>query len=242
MNNQDFKYFFWGTHDRVNDPIYALSNLTYNRFYLTSQDYHLIKMTQMVTMMHQPLICVKLTDFQNYSAGLIDNVVCFSWGINDRATFQPALTGFLNSYKKKFYDQLFEYRLKTTNHDLELQKKLFLIYKILHETQQMIKKQCDMYVDLDHNLALKEYFSIIMPNDVDIQHMLDLDQADMHRVKHNINQSWNTMVNLLSNIDYEQDFSQIECQIRESIDADQSFNNFMYKKNLKQQVLKSLDS
>jgi hypothetical protein len=240
MDNTDFKHFFWGVQNHPESKLYGLSNLSYNKFYLISDDYQLLKTTQMTTMVYYPTVLVNLTAFHNYTNGIIDNLVCFNWGINDRAVFQPALTGFLSTYQKKFYDQLHEYSYPTTDFDVELQKKLFLIYKILSDTQLLIERQCNNYIDYKHNQSLKEYFSIILPEDQDIQKMIDKDQTDLEQFEKNIRHSWNTVVKILADTDYEQSYHSLENSIIDQINNCKSFNDFRYKHTIKNHLLNTI--
>jgi hypothetical protein len=228
MNNINFVHFQWGTHHDHGNKHYALSNSVYNKFYLLEQDYKSLKMTQFLVMPFCPLASVDLTAFDNYTPGLIDNSVCFSWGINDQIGFQPAVTGYAGAYRKKIHDQLFEYKTSITEHDIELQKKLLLVNKILSSTDRFIKYQCNLYIDQYHNNMLKQFFEIIAPADKQMQELIDIDNQQMQNLEIELKQCYHDVILFLSKIDYSHPYNNVVDNISMSIQKYSQSHNMDY--------------
>jgi hypothetical protein len=217
MNNQDFGYFHWGTHENTHLPFYALATPSVSRFYIAGEDYQKLKLMQFITMSSRPTVMVKLSAMPNYSNGLIDNSVCLGWRVNSPLGSYSS-SGLAGDYKPRGIDRLSETSVPTFE-DLELQKNLFFISKLLDDTDSFIDRQLELHVDRQHTTEMLNYFKITLPNDIQLHSMIEQDHSNMQQLETTIRECKNILIRLLSLLDYTASHSQVCAELTATIDS-----------------------
>lgn len=239
MNNQDFTHFDWGMHDHPDRPFYALVHPHQDRLYIIGEDYDALKLMQLIVLSSRHLILIRISDLKNYQPGLLDNTVCLGWSVVAPLGSELA-NGLAGTFRTRSVDLLSNHNRPAISTDLELQKNLFLIKKLLSATDGYIQSVLDTNVDLLHNQAMLDYFKIILPNDTQLIESVKVDQSLVLTLQNEILDCKNDLVKLLSNIDFSVDYETASTAVRNSINAYNFDSSYGIKEEFKQYILEKL--
>lgn len=238
MNNQDFLYFVWGTHDHVNSSFYALLDTIANKFYLTGEDYETLKLLQFILIPTKHLLLVNLSGINNYELQLLDNSVCLMWGLDSSLTFTRPSTGSSATYKNTEYIKLKQHNIPITEADLELQKILLLLLRILDATKNFVNDQVDLHVDIKHTTELRKFCKIVLPDDQALQEMITIDEELILTLKTKIEECRSDVIRILSALDYNVSYYEFINGFKSIINNTTYYS--MIKSNYKTHLLQSI--
>ena len=230
MNNQDFQYFNWGTHDDHTQPYYAL--IDSNRLYLVGQEYQIFKLIQFIVLSSKNLRLLNLSKVPEYTPGLVDNSVCLNWGFDSYRAFDKMGAGFASTYKDPKTITLKNHNVLPSVPHFDFQKNLFLIIELLAKSDAFIRERTSDQVDIDHYKELHNFCKITLPNDMNLPNIIDVDYNSMLGLKNKIENCKNEIIRLLVELDYSTSHDAVVTALRAAIAglAEQSSIDLDYKK------------
>jgi len=204
MNNSDFKYFSWGTHDDARLAFYGLMAPDLSKIYLSSQNYTELKQLQLIAMQSRHLVMVPLTDFPEYIHNSVDNEICFAWGISFRTNSRGRSRGLGHAsdyvYTGWDGDKLVDFQTTPTTQDLDTQKNLLFFHHVLTSSNH-VRETEQLRVYQPHHNELLHFVNLVLPHDQELVNLIRVDQALLcsvnqsvvkHLCNYNLNDSFDT--------------------------------------------------
>lgn len=179
-NNQSYQYFTWGSHQHHNRPFYTLGDWTSRRLYFTSEDHHRIKLIQFILLPWKHLVFMDLTRTMNYAPPLVDNSVCLNWFFRNVTQSSKTGLGFTGTWLAARRSFIEDGKTDPSDTELDTQKKIFVISRVLDAMDEFDSIVIgNIEQDLYHNIGLKEYCRMVLPNDLAVQQLIDKDQQSI---------------------------------------------------------------
>ena len=217
MNNQDFVYFNWGTHDNQLMPYYGLVSPTADRIYVVGEDYQQLKFIQLLLLSSRQISTTTISAVPNYTHGIIDNSVCLNWMISS-PWGQHSVLGLAGDFKSRRSDSLIEATSVASDSDFELQKNIMFLQTLVTEINLFFKREVADQIDNRHNESLRNFVEILMPEDQDIRRVIDFEIQLVEQYREKINNIKNNFIRTLSTVDYNQPYKLVHKYIAEKID------------------------
>lgn len=209
MNNQEFVHFRWGVHDNHAEPFYALIDPSGSKFFLVDQNIKLIKLVQMIFLSSRHLITAKISSVKNYEPTLIDNSVALDWGLKTPYGGPYTFTGNGGFWQIRRSDDLYNWKNKITEYDLNLQKNIFLVIALLNSADDFVRHELDRVDDSGHYNHLLEFVKIVMPEDNNVVDLISVDLNTIQQLKARIKNCKQDLIRMLSAITLTQDYSTV---------------------------------
>lgn len=210
MDITQFKHFRYGSHTKASQPFYALIDPRSRRFCLTSEDYAALKLVQFVVMPSKNLVSIRLDLMPNYQADMLDNSVCLAWTyISDQDVVSSGInhTAIFNLPQRV---KLMEISA-APDALIDLQRSLMLILRLLDDCAGYMDNLTKR-IDLEHNKEFIKFCRMVCPED---SQLIDIVSQDQLALEQYLAEHRNSLVRLLSGVDYSRSYADVERQIRD---------------------------
>lgn len=184
---------------------YGLLDIKQNRFYILHRNHSLLKFLQLVLLKNFYTFSIVSFKHLNFNANKnIDNHDCINWGGTTELTSSLELEANTSMYEANLIKV--ESNL-LTNHDVEVQEKIFFVMNILTNLDSLFKKVQEHEKDIKKPMhegynELKKYLEIICPNDKNIINFINEENKQLQAKLLELDTYWNRILLFFYNVDF----------------------------------------
>lgn len=196
-------------------PLYGLLNQLENRFYLVTDNYHLIKQIQFLLIKRRFFFCVNLA---GTTVG-INEKNCIDYGGSKALIRNISLDIKLD----KLYDGYIIPANASQPINQDLLKNIKMLYKLLNTMNYVF----DLFKQneekkLDHIVQgleeFKKFFSTLLSDDPNIESLIDAEISDIHKISSRLDFCRAGILNVLFEIDFDQPHDIVKNIVNEQLE------------------------